>query len=210
MTTERSIGHMLMIMTFADYAINAALVLLVLVQVRDRRLDLWSIVLPVAAVAGAAFYYLRGVPTAGHDVLLDVVLGSTGLVLGVSCALTTRVWRAGDGFAHCRAGIIAALLWVVGVGGRFAFQEYSTHGGAGPILRFSVAHQIDSSEAWVAALVIMALSEVLARMAVLRLRGAMTPGRDVCAGRAAAFAAAESPYGAVRQRLRSGRRSVVP
>jgi hypothetical protein len=179
-------------MTTTDYAINIALVLLVLVQVRDRRLDLRSLVLPVVAVIAAATYYLKGVPTVGHDVLLDIALGGAGLLLGAACAVTTRVWRAEDGFAHSRAGVVAALAWIAGVGGRLAFEEYSSHGGAGAITRFSVSHQISSSAAWVAALVIMALAEVLTRMVVLRVRGAMAPAPSVGARRSAAFTAARS------------------
>ena len=44
--------------------------------------------------------------------------------------------------------------------------------GAGPaIARFSIAHQITGSAAWVAALIMMALADVLARLAVIYLRG---------------------------------------
>lgn len=161
------------LMPFTDYAINFALILLVLVQVRDRCMDLRSLVLPVVAVAAAAAYYLKGIPTAGNDVVLDLVLGTIGLILGAACALTTTVWRASDGVAHSKAGIAAAVLWVVGVGSRLGFEEFSTHGGSGSIIRFSIAHQITGAEAWVAALVIMALAEVLTRLAVLRVRAAM-------------------------------------
>jgi hypothetical protein len=44
--------------------------------------------------------------------------------------------------------------------------------GAGPaIARSSVAHQITGSAAWVAALVMMALADVLTRLVVIYLRG---------------------------------------
>ena len=71
--------------------------------------------------------------------------------------------------------MLAAILWVVGVGTRFAFQLYATHGGAGAIGRFSAAHSITSSEAWVAALLFMAIGEALTRTAVVAFRG--LPGR---------------------------------
>jgi hypothetical protein len=51
-----------------------------------------------------------------------------------------------------------------------AFQEYAAHGGAGAIARFSAHHQITSSQAWVTALVLMALAEVTARLVLLRVR----------------------------------------
>lgn len=162
-------------MNATGYLINAILVLLVLRQIRENRLDLANLVLPVVLVAGAAAYYLRSVPTAGHDVLLDVTLGAAGLALGALCALATRVRRGPDGIALARAGAVAAVLWVIGIGARMAFAIWSDHGGAPHIASFSVAHQITGSGAWVAALVIMALAEVLARLGILRLRAATLP-----------------------------------
>jgi hypothetical protein len=56
-----------------------------------------------------------------------------------------------------------------------AFSLWSDHGGAPHIASFSVAHQITGASAWVAALVIMALAEVLARLSILRLRARQLP-----------------------------------
>lgn len=161
-------------MTTTDYLINIGLVALVILQIRGSRLDLRTAIRPVVCVVAAAVYYLRGFPTAGNDVLLDLVLGGAGLVLGVACAATTRVWRAKDGHAYAKAGGIAAALWVIGLGSRLAFEEFWTHGGAHSIVSFSVAHDITSQNAWVAGLVMMALVEVISRLVVIRLRGART------------------------------------
>jgi hypothetical protein len=157
------------------YIINTILVLLVLRQVRENRLDLVNLILPVVLVAGAAAYYLRSVPAGGHDVLLDVTLAAAGAVLGALCALTTHVRRGPDGTAISRAGLIAAGLWIVGIGARMAFAYSSDHGAGPAIARFSAAHLITGADAWVAALVIMALAEVVARLGILRLRARMLP-----------------------------------
>jgi len=157
------------------YIINSILVLLVLRQIRETRLDLANLVLPVLLVGAAAAYYLHSVPTAGHDMLLDVTLGSVGLALGTLCALATRLRRGPDGTALAKAGVIAAVLWVAGIGARMAFALWSDHGGAPHIASFSITHQITGAGAWVAALVIMALAEVLARLGILRLRARMLP-----------------------------------
>jgi len=159
-------------MTTTDYLINIALIALVVLQIRGSRLDLKTALRPVICVAAAALYYLRGFPTSGNDVVLDLVLGGVGLVLGVACGLTTRVWRANDGHAYAKAGVIAAVLWVVGIGSRLAFEELWYHGGTHAIVNFSVAHDITGQDAWVAGLVIMALAEVISRLIVIRLRGA--------------------------------------
>jgi hypothetical protein len=161
-------------MTITDYIINIALIALVILQIRGGRLDLMTALRPVVLVAAAALYYLRGVPTSGHDLLLDVVLGGAGLILGIACAATTRVWRAADGFGYAKAGVVAAAFWIIGIGSRLGFEEFSTHGGASDIVRFSVTHDITGQNAWVAALVIMALAEVVSRLVVLRLRAART------------------------------------
>jgi len=84
-------------MNATDYLINAALVLLVLRQVRETRLTWQILLLPVLIVVGAAAYYLRSVPTAGNDLLLDVTLAAIGAVLGGLCALFTHLRRGADG-----------------------------------------------------------------------------------------------------------------
>lgn len=162
-------------MNATGYIINAILVLLVVRQVRESRLDLASLVLPVVLVAGAAAYYLRTVPTSGHDVLLDVTLTATGAALGALCALATRLRRGSDGIAFARAGAVAAILWIVGIGARMGFAFASDHGAGPAIARLSIAHQITGADAWVAALVMMALAEVTARLAVLRFRARQLP-----------------------------------
>jgi hypothetical protein len=161
-------------MTTTDYLINIVLVAFVILQVKGGRLTLKTALRPVICVAAAALYYLQGIPTAGNDVLLDVLLGGIGLVLGVACALTTRVWKDKDGFQYSKAGGIAAALWIIGVGSRMAFEEYWSHGGTHSIVNFSVAHAITSQNAWIAGLVIMALAEVISRLVIVRLRAART------------------------------------
>ncbi len=162
-------------MTTTDYLIDIALIAIVGLQVRPRRMDLRSLALPVVATLAAASYYLTAVPTAGHDVALYLVLGTVGGLLGAACALTTRVWRPDAGPAFARAGGIAAVLWVVGVGSRLAFSEYTTHGGGPAVARFSLTHHITGSAAWVTALLLMAVAEVVVRLVVLRVRGLRTP-----------------------------------
>jgi len=160
------------------YIINAILVLLVVRQIRESRLDLLSLVLPVVLVAGAAAYYLRIIPTSGNDIALDLTLAATGAALGALCALATRLRRGSDGIALARAGALAAVLWVAGIGARMAFAFSSDHGAGPAIARFSIAHQITGADAWVAALVMMALAEVSARLVILRLRARKLPVAD--------------------------------
>ncbi|MHB1497167.1 MAG: hypothetical protein ACYCXN_04560 [Acidimicrobiales bacterium] len=158
-------------MTFTDYLIDIALIAIVLLQVRGRRLTVRNLVLPVAICVWAATQYLHGIPTAGNDLLLVSLGAGAGVVLGTLTGAFTRVTAGADGSPLAKAGATAAILWVAGVGTRFGFQFYATHGGAGAIGRFSAAHAITSSNAWVAALLFMAFGEVLARTALVAFRG---------------------------------------
>lgn len=157
-------------MTTTDYLISATLVLLVVPQIRGIRQTLHSTLLPIAAVAGAAAYYLKSFPTQGHDLRLDVVCGVVGAALGVACGAATRLSRASDGVAFARAGALAALLWIVGMASRFGFEYWVDHGGSGSVARFSRDNLITGSDAWTAALLLMALAQVLGRLAVIRVR----------------------------------------
>jgi hypothetical protein len=168
MTAGRS-GIKLYPMSATDYLLNGVLVALVLIQIRPHRLTVAQAVRPLAIVAVAALAYLHSFPTAGNDLVLELGCLALGAALGVGCALFTKVWRSDQGLMF-RAGAVAAVLWIIGVGSRIAFAQYVSHGGAKEIGTFSVQHHITGSAAWVAALVSMALAEVVFRTAVIQLR----------------------------------------
>ena len=158
-------------MSATDYLLDIALLAVVLLQIRGRRLTLRALLLPIGIVAWAASQYLHGIPTAGNDLLLVAVGATSGAALGLATGLFTSLRRGADGHPYARAGAVTAILWVVGVGTRFAFQVYATHGGGPAIARFSAHLAITSFTAWTAALILMAFGEVLARTLVLGLRG---------------------------------------
>ncbi|WP_416972697.1 hypothetical protein [Streptomyces sp. 4F14] len=157
-------------MDFTDWAIDLALIGLVLLQLRGRRLTARTLLLPVGLVCWAGVKYLKDVPTTSHDLMLIVPAVAIGLALGTGAGATTKVYRDKDGDVFARATLIAAVLWVLGVGFRMAFQLYSTHGGGPTIARFSLDHHIDLT-AWAPAVVLMAFAEVLARTGVVWARG---------------------------------------
>src|SRR5213078_2794930 len=109
-------------------------------------------------VGAAAVMFLHSVPAGGSDLVLEAAGVAAGAAMGAIGGLATRL--------------------------RLAFA-IAAGSGAGPaIARFSVAHQITGSAAWVAALVMMALADVLTRLVVIYLRG-----RRLTVGPAAAAAA---------------------
>jgi hypothetical protein len=72
-----------------------------------------------------------------------------------------------------------------------AFVVAATHGLGPAIGRFSAAHHITSAQAWAAALVMMALADVLARLTVLFVRSrrlAATPSAAAVPVRAGSHA----------------------
>lgn len=158
-------------MTTLDYLINALLVLLVLRQLRERRLDPQSFVLPVVLVGVAAQHYLHAIPTAGNDLALIAGLAALGATLGTLSGLATHVRAGDDGVALARAGWVAAALWVVGIGSRMAFSYLAAHGAGASIAHFSMVNHITGSSAWTAAFVLMALAEVTGRLVTLYWRG---------------------------------------
>ncbi|MER7691238.1 hypothetical protein [Streptomyces sp. NPDC097610] len=53
---------------------------------------------------------------------------------------------------------------------RAGFEYWATHGGSGSLVRFSQDNLITGSAAWTAALLLVALAQVLGRLAVIRVR----------------------------------------
>jgi hypothetical protein len=135
-------------------------------------------VLPVVLVGAAATYYLHTVPTAGNDIAVDLTLAAVGAILGVACALTTRMRRGAD--AVCCPG----WAWwprscgIVGIGARLGFALYFSHGGrpsrGSPSPTTSPARP-PRWPSWSR----MALAEVVARIVTLRVRALRLPAAQV-------------------------------
>lgn len=157
-------------MTTTDYILDIGLIALVLVQVRDRRLSVRNMLLPIVVVGWAAATYLSGIPTSGNNIALVALATAIGLTFGSIAGGFTRVRADSRGSIVAKAGLVAAIFWVLGVGTRMAFQLYATNGGGASIYRFSVAHHITVQQGWTAALILMAIGEVAARSVVLGAR----------------------------------------
>jgi len=153
-------------MTTTEYALNFALVGLVLLQIRGITITRTALLLPLVMTTWIATSLLRAIPTAGNDVVLEVGGALVGAALGALAGLATGVTRRGA-TAIAQAGAAAALLWVAGIGARVAFSLWVSHGGAPAIRSFSVAHHITGGPAWGTAFILIAITEVLARTGVI-------------------------------------------
>jgi len=123
-------------MTPFDYITDMALVAVVVLQMQVGALTLRSLLLPLGQVAGTGLVYLRPVSLSGNNAALIAVLVAAGLTVGTLSGVTTSVWRRGSAVVS-RAGLLAAFLWVLGMGARFAFAVWATHSGAATVGRFS-------------------------------------------------------------------------
>ena len=173
-------------MTATEYLLNIGLVGLVVLQIRGHKVTRARLLFPVVVTAWVASSFLHGVPTAGHDAVLEATLAVSGASLGLFAGLATAVTRQGAG-AFAKAGMIAAVLWVAGIGARAAFSLWIANGGRASVAGFSASHHITSGAAWAAGFILMAVLEVAVRTGVLYLKTLRT--------------GAEIPRGGLRQRV---------
>jgi DDE_Tnp_1-associated len=114
------------------------------------------------------------VPTVGGDLDFEISLSIAGALCGVLAATLMTVERDEQtGQIVTQAGVAYATLWVVVFGGRLAFAWAASNLWSHQVMQFSVQHAITGSVAWTAAFVLMALSMVVARTAVVALRALM-------------------------------------
>jgi len=165
-------------MSTDQYVLNGALLLFILgTNLGTRRLSPRRLLLPVVLVLVVGSFFLRDVPTIGHDVQLEAVGVVAGVALGVVAGRLLRVGRRPDGTVMTSAGLAYAALWVAVIGGRVLFAYGADHWFGRSIGEFSRAQQITGADAWTAAFVLMALAMVAARVAVTAAAAART-GRD--------------------------------
>ena len=153
-------------MTITAYLMNIALVGLVVLQIRGHKITRARLLVPVVLTVFAASQFLHAIPTAGNDIVLEALLGLLGAGLGVAAGLATNVSRLGS-LSFAKAGAVAAILWVLGIGARMGFSMWVTYGGHASVARFSAAYHITSGTAWVAGFILMAMLEVAVPTGVL-------------------------------------------
>jgi hypothetical protein len=163
-------------MTTTDYLIDSVLVLLVLLQIKERTLTTKTLVRPLVIVGIAVVNYLHGIPTAGNDLVLVATLAIVGGAIGLASAQTVLMRVGADGDVLARAGWASAFFWVLGMGSRFAFIFWITHSGMSSLAHFSAQHAINGS-AWTVALLAMAVSEVASRSVLMAVRRQRLQGR---------------------------------
>jgi hypothetical protein len=154
------------IITFAGIA-----GVIIATQVGRHPLSLRRFVTPLLVAVFVAYSYLHSIPTVGGDLDFEIVLSLAGALFGVLAAFLVRVERDRQtGRIMLGAGLAYAALWAIVFGGRLAFAWAGSTIWTHQVAQFSLQHQITSSAAWTAAFVLMALSMVLTRTAVIGVR----------------------------------------
>jgi hypothetical protein len=161
-------------MTAPELLLNLALlVAIVFSQLGRRGVTRRRFTIPLIIVAIAGLEYLRGAPTVGGDVRFYVIGAVVGALFALIASLFVRVERDPSGRIVARTGVACALVWLVVIGGRITFAEAATHTTFGnTVASFSRAESISGSGAWRAMFVLMALTMVVTRLAILGARSA--------------------------------------
>ena len=152
-------------MNTIDYLISVALILLVVRQMRPRRLTVVGLMWPLPLIAWAAVDYVKVPELSGNNGLMFAGCTIAGVLFGVGCGVATRIYRE-NGSCKVQSTTLALLFWLLGVGGRLAFGIFAEHGGGEWIYTFSISHGL-RLETWGTALISMALCEVASRTTVL-------------------------------------------
>src|SRR5690606_7536653 len=132
------------LMELTEWIISIALILVVIRQIRGRKLTLIGLLWPVPLVVWAAVDYMGDIPAYAADWMFVAVCCGAGLALGVGCGGLTDVYLQ-DGSVTARARWLAAGLWIVGMSSRLAFGLFAFDGGAEQIAELSAKLAIHSA-----------------------------------------------------------------
>lgn len=162
-------------MTTSDYLLSFGLLALILyTNLGTRALTRRRFTVPLIAVAAAGWGFLRVLPTAGDDLTLIAVAAAVGVAFGALTGLLSRLDRTPAGQLVTRADAAFAAVWVLVVGGRVLFGYGANQFWHTAVVRFSIQHQI-TGPAYRYAFVLMALTMVVGRLAVIGLQVAALP-----------------------------------
>jgi hypothetical protein len=154
-------------MTTIDYLIGVAALAFVLWNMRPKELTDRQLLRPLIIAVVVCVEFLHGVPTTGAAGALVAAGVLIGVGSGAVAALATRLERNGAGRVMAAATPLAIGVTAVAFGARMGFAVAATNGLGPAIGRFSASIGVHSAQAWVAALVLMAVADLVTRAAIL-------------------------------------------
>jgi hypothetical protein len=149
----------------------AVSLLLTAQQLRYRPFGVRTLALPLVFAAVLWYAYVQGAPTIANDMGLYIICGAVGVALGlVGGALSSMRRDAATSAMLVKGGAVYAGLLVALIAGRLAFAYYAENGGVAQVRQFSIDHGISGQAPIVAALMLMVVTTILARLAVVLAR----------------------------------------
>jgi hypothetical protein len=146
-------------------------VLLAVQQMRYRRVSLRTLALPIAVAVVLWYAYVQGAPTIGNDMGLYLICGAIGAVLGLVGGVLSSMHRdEATGVWLVKGGAVYAGLLLALIAGRLGFAYYAENGGYAAVRQFSIDHAISGQAPIVAALMLMVVTTILARLVVVLAR----------------------------------------
>jgi hypothetical protein len=126
--------------------ITAVFAAVVLTRLGRHRYTRRQRILTLAVVALLLVKYVRGMPTTGDDLALELGCAAVGALFGVGMLATTSVGRdETSGQVWVRAGVAYVVLWVVMLGTRVAFAYSATGWARTDIGRFFATNHLSSA-----------------------------------------------------------------
>jgi hypothetical protein len=166
-------------MPASAWIINLAVLGVVLEADLGRRAVGWFRVLrPLITALAIGPLFLDSIPASGHNVLLQVIAATAGVLLGLAAHLFVSVGygpvkglvKGTRERAFSRAGFGYAAFWTVIFGGRLLFIYGSQNWFSRSLGQFLISHQL-SAAGLTDALIFMAVAMAAARSALLGVRG---------------------------------------
>ena len=137
-----------------------------------RRQRLLTLVV-VAVLAGK---YVRGMPTSGHDLTIEIACAALGALFGFAMLAATSVTRdPRTGQIWIRASLAYLALWTVMLGSRIVFAYTASDWDRAAVARFFAAHQLTGT-AVTPAFVLMTIASLVIVMLGTALRARPTGG----------------------------------
>ena len=139
---------------------------------RRRRL------LTLVVIALLAGKYVRGMPTSGHDLIIEIACAALGALFGLAMLAATSVTRdRRTGEIWIRAGLAYLALWTVMLGSRVVFAYAASGWDRAAVARFFASHQLTGT-AVTPAFVLMTIASLVTVMLGTTLRARSLGGSD--------------------------------
>jgi len=134
--------------------------------------------LTLAVVAVLAAKYVRGMPTSGHDLIIEIACAALGGLFGLAMLAATSVTRdRRTGEIWIRAGLAYLALWTVMLGSRVVFAYAASDWDRAAVAQFFASHQLTGT-AVTPAFVLMTIASLVIVTLGTALRARSLGGSD--------------------------------